>query len=362
MQVIAAAHHADYLANCQKDTRLVVIKGGHQEPFELMLEYALRPHKMGHSSFKYDMATSTLKGGEPMQMMFAYGQIDEKEINRIKYLGNRFYDDLYESGLIPANTDPAVAWQLALVEAAERQLYGLRLLDSEVKRFCCRMFCLTSSDPEKQWMPTGDAQIYIVDSFLNMSVALLEYLGDFKNQRVVAPSNPTSEQQTSKKTTCRKQQKTKKADRELKPLEVADYAAAKKDPRYSQAENKDAFITRYMIENLWSLTAPELFIRVNEHRAANGQPELETLTIDNNSSDLYSGWAQHRVGSGRKSAKGGSSNLQREQQLGEICQEGLSVKQSEGGFLRLAKTEDERAADILEAEADAIIEANKLEN
>ena len=95
------------------------------------------------------MATSTLKGGVPMQMMFGSGQIAEKEINRIKLLSGRFYDDLYESGLIPADTPEAVAWQLALAEAAERRLYGLRLLHGEAKRFCCRMFCLTSPDPEK---------------------------------------------------------------------------------------------------------------------------------------------------------------------------------------------------------------------
>ena len=214
---------------------------------------------------------------------------------------------------------------------------------------------------ELEQYEANGCRVSIIDGFVYASTLLLEQLQNVQNPTInnnKPTSNPTPERETSKKTTCRKPQKMKKADRELKPLDIAEQAAAKKDPRYFQAENKSSFIARYMIDNLYSLTAPELFERVNEHRAANGQPPLETLTIDSSSSDLYSGWAQHRVGSGRKSAKGGSSNLQREQQLSEICQDGLSVKQSEGGFLRLAKTDDEREADILEAEATAIIEGN----
>lgn len=83
--------------------------------------------------------------------------------------------------------------------AAEMQLYGLRLMDGEAKRFMPDVYALTSKDPDKQPAPTSDASIYVVDSFLRASVTLLEYLDNWRNGSHEVTSNPTYEKQTQDK-------------------------------------------------------------------------------------------------------------------------------------------------------------------
>ena len=59
--------------------------------------------------------------------MTAIGPIVKADLNTAKLMGRRFFDDLYNCGLIPLETDPDIVWEVALVQAAVMPLYGLRL-------------------------------------------------------------------------------------------------------------------------------------------------------------------------------------------------------------------------------------------
>ena len=154
-----------------------------------MLDPALRPYATDSSSKKYQ-TPSVLVGHELMEVMTAIGPIVKADLNTVKLMGRRFFDDLYNCGLIPLETDPDIAWEVALVQAAVIPLYGLRLLDGESQRYMAAVFALTSKGPSKQPAPAGDALVYIVDSFLRASVPLLEYLDNDQRKPNEATSNP----------------------------------------------------------------------------------------------------------------------------------------------------------------------------
>ncbi len=338
--------YAELLSHTGEDTRLVVIKGSRREHIERMLEPALRPFTPGSFSKKYKMP-SVLAGVDDMEVMAMTGPISYADGDTIKEMGCRFFDDLYNCGLIPIETNPDIAWEVALVEAAEMQLYGLRLMDGEAKRFMPDVYALTSKDPDKQPAPTSDASIYVVDSFLRASVTLLEYLDNWRNGSHEVTSNPTYEKQTQDKPA---RSVDNKCDRWLKRLVKDRRSWIKQEAKERGVDITDSYIDDLMEAYVFCKSSAELSAMVSDLETTNGEEPPKSLAIKSGRSVVYDSWKPYRE-SGRKRTYGNAT-------LGEALAAGLAERPEDSNYIP-AKTPEQRREDAkaakLEKQADDIL-------
>jgi hypothetical protein len=338
--------YADLLTCSGEDTRLVVIKGSCRERIGRMLEPALRPYTVGTLSKKYPMP-SVLAGVEDMEVITATGPVSYADMNTIAEMGRRFFDDLYNCGLIPIETNPDIAWEVALAEAAEMQLYGLRLLDGEAKRFMPDIYALTSKDPSKQPAPTTDAAIYVVDSFLRASVTLLEYLHNWQKEPHEVTSNPTYEKQTQDK---QARSVDNKCDKWLKLLVEYWRRWIKQQSKEQGVDITDSGIGWYLEEFVFCKSSAELSAMVADLETTNGKEPPKNLAIKSGRSVVFDSWKPYR-GSGRKRTYGNAT-------IAEALAAGLTER-PEGSSYIPAKTPEQRREDVkaakLEKQANDIL-------
>ncbi len=241
-------------------------------------------------------------------------------------MDSAYYDDLIAAGLLSKDAPSCSAFAAACVESYQRNLGGILGFCREVDGY----------------------EICGVAGYATACEILLRYLAKQPKAEKETPSNPTYEQQTCKKSTCRNSKKQSKAETEL--LDLIRWAGreCKLSGGYAAAKDKAKYIQR-RLEEIKELTAPKLLQMINAKRESEGQHPLDTLTITKDTCPAtYAVWKPDRDRARSRSRKGNTSEI-------AAIESGLQVRRDREGFLAQATTEDERKRDALSAAVDRIL-------
>jgi hypothetical protein len=255
---------------------------------------------------------------EGQSVVMAPSRISDDLAAALRLIAASLADDVFAAGLINQDCPAPLSFAQAVIDGAAMNQFGWRVDEYE-----------------------GDGcTVFALPGYLMACETILRYLAKQQKTEKELPSDHTSEQQIAEKSTCRDGKKQSKHDVYLKRLEKWRLGKCKKDPRYLDNENREAFIKQYMVINLYGLTGPQLNEEINFMLTDCNEEQLpKFISITNSTSSIYANWSKHRPGSGRKAGSGGSSNIERDQQAANVCQAGLRNGKPDEGRIELTRAE-----------------------
>lgn len=275
---------------------------------------------------------------EGQSVVMAPSRISDDLAAALRFISTSLADDVFAAGLIKQDCPAPLSFAQAVIDGAAMNQFGWQA--DEYQEDGCKVFALRG--------------------YLMACETILRYLAKQQKTEKELPSDHTYEQQKAEKSACRDGKKQSKHDVFLKRLEKWRLGKCKKDPRYLDAENREAFIKQYMAVNLYGLTGPQLNDEINFMLADCNEEQLpKAISITNATSSVYASWSKHRAGSGRKAGTGGASNIERDQQVAKVCQAGLRKGKPNEGKLTAAENWKQQQEDEFNGFLDNMIKDSK---